>query len=193
MKKNKALGPDGFTVEFYLCIWDSIGNEFCNAIMSFFDTSILHPGVNSISITSVSKVCTPTQMKDFRAITFCSIPYKCIAKIIANGMKIVLPNLIKVSKFAFIPGHSILDNILMDHELFRGYNRKTGSPKCALKVDLHNAFDSISWAFIMKTLEKMNFPQQFRSWIYACISISHFSVKVNGALLGYFPGAKGLR
>lgn len=45
----------------------------------------------------------------------------------------------------------------MAQELFRGYSRDTGNPKYALKIDLHKAFDSVSWSFIIKALERL-FP-----------------------------------
>lgn len=143
MKRNKAHGPDGFTVEFFLSCRDIVGPNFCNAILYFFNTSVMYPEINSTSIALIPKVPTPVSMKDFRPISLCSIAYKCIAKIIANRMKLVMPNLINMSQSAFIPGHNISDNVLMAQELFRGYTRETGSPKCALKIDLHKAFDSI--------------------------------------------------
>lgn len=118
MKRNKFPGPDGFTVEFYLSVWDIVGHDFFNAIISFFDTSTMHPGVNSTSIALVPKVSTPVYMKDFRPISLCSNAYKCIAKIIANRIKLVLPSIIDLSQSAFIPGRSISDNILMAQELF---------------------------------------------------------------------------
>ena len=74
----------------------------------------------------------------------------------------------------------------MAQELFRGYTRETGIPKCTIKVDLHKAFDSISWDFIMNMLEKMEFPIRVRNWIYSCISTPSYSVKINGSLRGFF-------
>ena len=48
---------------------------------------------------------------------------------------------------------------------FRGYDRETGTPKCALKLDLHEAFDSVDWRFIISILLKFNFPILFVNWI----------------------------
>lgn len=36
----------------------------------------------------------------------------------------------------------------MARELFCGYTRDTGMDKCAMKIDLHKAFDSLNWDFI---------------------------------------------
>ncbi|KAL8122679.1 hypothetical protein AgCh_010876 [Apium graveolens] len=104
-----------------------------------------------------------------------------------------MPELVHISQSAFIPGRSISDNILMAQELFRGYERETGTPKCALKIDLHKAFDSVQWSFILAVLEKMRFPGIMIGWIKACICTTRFSVKLNGVIHGYFKGTKGLR
>lgn len=192
-KKNKAPGPDGFNVEFFLRCWDIVGPLFCDAVRDFFERSVMHPGVNSTLIALIPKSSTAASMKDFRPISLCTVAYKCVSKILASRIKNVLPSLIHISQSAFIPGRQISDNILLAQELFRGYTRDTGIPKCALKIDLHKAFDSISWDFVLAALTRLNFPRIFVNWVAACISTTRFSVKVNGASCGYFCGAKGIR
>ncbi|WOH14909.1 hypothetical protein DCAR_0934454 [Daucus carota subsp. sativus] len=48
-----------------------------------------------------------------------------------------MPGIIDKAQSAFVPGRQISDNILLAQELFRGYGRETGLPKCALKLDLN--------------------------------------------------------
>lgn len=65
--------------------------------------------------------------------------------------------------------------------------------KCALKIDLHKAFNSLSWAFVIEALKKMNFSSQFVEWIRACITTPMYSAKINRTLRCYIKGAKNLR
>lgn len=90
-------------------------------------------------------------------------------------------------------GRRIGDNILLAQVLFRNYHRPYGPAKCAIKINLRKAFDSVSWDFLLSALKLFNFPPKFLYWIKACITTTSFSVKVNGAPCGYFKGAKGLR
>ena len=193
MKKNKAPGPDGFTVDFFIHCWDIIEFDFCEAVKHFFCTSNMHKGINSTLIALLPKQENPSSMQDFRPISLCIVAYKCITKIMASRLKLILPNLIDKAQSAFVKGRLITDNIFLAHELFRGYDRKSGKARCAFKVDLHKAFDSVHWDFLLAVLKHMEFPDQFIGWIKACICSPMYSVKINGASRGFFAGAKGIR
>ena len=132
-------------------------------------------------------------MTDYRPISCCTTIYKCISKIIANRLKPLLPLIISSSQAAFVKGRSISDQVLLMQELVRNYHRKNISPRCALKIDLLKAFDSVSWDLILDALQAFNLPCKFVSWIRACITSPQFSISLNGALEGYFQGARGLR
>lgn len=62
-----------------------------------------------------------------------------------------------------------------------------------IKLDMHKAFDMMKWQFIFQTLNKMGFPRKFIAWIQKCITSSMSSVKINGAIEGYFQSKSGLR
>lgn len=122
MKNNKSPGQDGFNINFFLHCWDIIGLDFTTAIHSFFNSGHLPSGVNATAIALILKTENPFIMLDFRPISCCNTIYKCIAKILANRLKSVLPSLIDHAQAAFISGRSISDNILLAQELFRNYH-----------------------------------------------------------------------
>lgn len=93
MKMNNAPGPDGFTVEIILDAWEVVDQDFCRAMVHFFESPNMHPGINATSIALIPTVNTPTNMGDFKPISLSSVAYKCIAKIISNHLKMVLPML----------------------------------------------------------------------------------------------------
>jgi hypothetical protein len=163
------------------------------AVKSFFESGRLLREVNSTAISLIPKVPNPTLLKDFRPISCCNTIYKCIAKILANRMKIVLPCLVGKFQTAFVKGRRIGDNILLAQELFRNYHRDKGSPRCAIKVDLMKAYDTVRWDFINNVLKIVGFPDTMVRWIMECVTTPWFSVNINGELNGYFPGGRGLR
>ncbi|KAK4384626.1 hypothetical protein Sango_3042000 [Sesamum angolense] len=73
----------------------------------------------------------------------------------------ILDLLISPSQNAFVPGRLISDNVLLAQELFSGYNQCRLPPRCALKVDLRKAYDTVEWDFLFATLRLFGFPAVF--------------------------------
>jgi hypothetical protein len=61
------------------------------------------------------------------------------------------------------------------------------------QVDLMKAYDSLDWEYILHCLKCFGAPRRFIAWIRACITSPSFSISLNGTLVGYFEGRKGLR
>ncbi|GJZ50731.1 RNA-directed DNA polymerase, eukaryota, reverse transcriptase zinc-binding domain protein [Tanacetum coccineum] len=82
------------------------------------------------------------KVSDFRPIACCNVVYKCISKIITNRIKSGLAKLVQNNQSAFIPKRVIQDNIMLSQEILRGYGRKNGPKRCAIKIDLQKAYDT---------------------------------------------------
>ena len=121
---HKAPDADGFNGHFFRRAWNSIGEEIISGIKYFFDTGRLLKELNATVISLVPKVTNPSSLNEFRPISCCSTIYKCISKVIANRLKLVLPSLIDKAQSAFIKGRHISDNILLTQELMRNYHRQ---------------------------------------------------------------------
>ncbi|KAL0439868.1 UNVERIFIED_CONTAM: LINE-1 retrotransposable element O protein [Sesamum latifolium] len=189
----KAPGLDGYSAGFFKAAWPVVGGEVTQAILEFFATGRLLKQVNSTLISLIPKVNNPTVVAEFRPISCCNVLYKVITKILVQRMQGILDSLISPSQNAFVPGRSIGDNILLAQELFNGYNQQTLPPRCALKVDLRKAYDTVEWDFLRSVLTLFRFPEQFILWIVECVTTPSFSVCLNGAPHGFFRGARGLR
>ncbi|XP_021744396.1 uncharacterized protein LOC110710412 [Chenopodium quinoa] len=55
------------------------------------------------------------------------------------------------------------------------------------------AYDFVQWDFLKEMLESLHFPDQFISWIMACVTTPSFTLFVNGQNHGFFKGKQGLR
>ena len=97
-----------------------------------------------------------------------------ITKILARRVKFVLGCLVSDCQGAFILGRSMFHNIIVANEVVRGYGRSHNSPRCTIKVDLHKAFDSISWKFLRRVLEHFNFSKKLVGLIMECVTSPRF-------------------
>lgn len=125
-------------------------------------------------------------MKDYRPISCCNVLYKVISKILANRLKKILSNFISLNQSAFVKDRVLMENVLMASELVKNYHKDTVSARCAVKIDISKAFDSVQWPFILSTLIAIKVPDRFVLWIQKCIELPSFSVQINGELAGYF-------
>lgn len=193
MAKNRSPGPDGFTAEFFLKSWSIVGNLVTDAILYFFDTAALPRIINSIAVALIPKNANSCHLSQFRPISCCNVIYKCITKLIAKRMKVLMPFLISKNQAAFVPGRLIGDNVLLAQSLCKDYHLNSGPPRFACKLDICKAFDTLNWSFLFNALIAMGFPTKFIGWIKVCVSSCMISIKINGALEGYFQGRSGLR
>ena len=123
--RDKTPSLDGYTIQFFKKAWGIVGEDVVAAILSYFQTNYMLPAFNSTCIALVPKSSCHNSIKDYRPISCCSVIYKCITKIIANRLKQFLPVIISGNQSAFIGGRSIADNVLLVHELVKGYGRRS--------------------------------------------------------------------
>ena len=113
------------------------------AIRAFFESGKLISEINNTTIALIPKIPNLVKVGDYRPISSCNTIYKCIAKIIANRIKAVLHDLIDPVQFAFVHVRRIFDNFFLSQEIMRGYHKESPVPKCAMKVDIMKAYDTV--------------------------------------------------
>ena len=193
MPPNKSPGPDGFSCEFYKASWSVIAQDFTIAVQSVFQLGFLPKGINSTILALIPKKTVAQEMRDYRPIACCNVIYKVVSKIIANRLKLILPRIIAENQSAFVKGRLLMENVLLASELVKDYHKDSISSRCAMKIDISKAFDSVQWSFLLNCLLAMGFPERFIHWIRLCITTPSYSVQVNGELAGYFQSTRGLR
>lgn len=167
----------GFTSEFFKSSWSVIGKDFTTAVQSFFSKGFLPKGLNSTILALIPKKDRAQEMKDYRPISCCNVLYKVISKIIVNRLKGTLPQCISYNQSAFMKDRLLVENLLLATEIVKYYHKEDVSPRCAMKIDIAKAFDSLHWPFLLNTLRALNMPDEFIHWIKLCVCTDSFSVQ----------------
>ncbi|XP_075099695.1 uncharacterized protein LOC142176344 [Nicotiana tabacum] len=94
---------------------------------------------------------------------------------------------------AFVPGRMITDNIILSHELVKGYGRKGISPRCTMKLDMQKAYDSLEWVFLEQILIGMAFPDMLVKWVMSCVNTVSYPILLNGKPTPPFDAIRELR
>lgn len=75
----------------------------------------------------------------------------------------------------------------------RGYHIRRGYARCALKVDIQKAYDTVNLNFLKVILDAFGFHDTMNAWIMNCVTTSSFMININGNFHGFFKGKRGLR
>ena len=100
-------------------------------------------------------------LKNWRPLTLLDTVYKLASGSIANRNKTVLDFIIKRDQTGFIKGRSIVENIRVIYDIMN-FTDEQHIPGLLLFIDFEKAFDSLSWNFLYKALEHLNFVESVR-------------------------------
>ena len=125
---------------------------------------------------------------------FCSL-YKILSKVLANKLKNILHELISKNQSALILGKLILDNILVAYEALHSmHSRMWGKVGyMALKLNMSKAYDLGEWKFLEEVMKELGFDEKWVKLIMQCIKTVHYSVVVNGVLVGDIRPSRGIQ
>uniref|UniRef100_A0A803NKQ4 Reverse transcriptase domain-containing protein n=1 Tax=Cannabis sativa TaxID=3483 RepID=A0A803NKQ4_CANSA len=179
---------------FYKHYWGSVGMDFCEAVVDFFTTGVMHKGFNEANIVLIPKVLNSKKVSQFRPISLCNVVYKVISKIIANKIRQVLPRLICPTQVAFVLGRNIQDNNVLVQEIVHSFKYKKGKEGFfVIKIDLVKAYDKLSWQFIDHVLSSFKALDKFCGFVCQCISTTTFNICLNGGKVGRLIPKCGIR
>lgn len=122
----KAPGPDGMSAVFYKRFWQKIGPKIKEEVLDVLNGGEMLAGWNETTIVLIPKVKSPESLTQYRPISLCNVLYKLISKVLANRLKVILPDLISPTQSAFVPGRMITDNVLLAYEITHLMHKKKG-------------------------------------------------------------------
>lgn len=137
-------------------LWPSIKESFLNTFQDFLSSGHLPRGMNSSFITLISKVFSPSIIRDFRPISLINCSLKILSKVLTNRLSNVMDKLISPNQTGFMKGRQISEGILITNEIIHSI-KSNQSESIILKLDFEKAFDSVDWDFLWGALKGFGF------------------------------------
>eukprot|EP00253_Pinus_taeda_P013830 PITA_13830 len=192
MKKGTALGPDGFTVDFFQAGWHFLGKEILELVEESRMNQKVWLAINSTFYALIPKGDNLEDANGFRPIALCNVIYKIITSMIAKRLKPLLDKLISAEQTGFVEGRQILDGLVVTQEVIDSLKVKK-KKGMMIKLDLSKAYDRRNWNYLEKVLESFGFNRRWIDWIHSMISSPNFSILVNGTPSKTFTASRGIR
>jgi hypothetical protein len=159
IRPTKAQRPDGFPTLFYQTHWEFFKSEICVAVRGFLEGDTIPEGLCDSIIVLIPKVTNPTNLKKkICHISLCNVLYKIASKVLANRLKLILPEVISEQQSAFVPGMLITNNALVAYECMHTTRKqRVKKPYFALKIYMMKAYDMVDWSYLHSCLVKLRF------------------------------------
>lgn len=141
----------------------------------------------------------PKSAVDLRPITRCNVVYKIASKVLANRLKLNLPQIIYHLQSAFVPSRLISDNTLVATEVvhfmhkLRWTNDRLFFFFFFLKLDISKAYNRLEWTFVKALLSRLEFARAWIDIVLCSLKSVSYSLLVNGEPSGYIIPTRGIR
>lgn len=195
MHPDKASGPDGLNPAFFQQFWLILGKKVFTCCKEWLNKGSFPASLNDTNVVLIPKKENACCMKDLRPIALCNVLYKILAKVLANRLKLILPELISENQSAFVPGRNITDNVLVAFEVVHHMSKKNrgNDGEVALKLDISKVYDRVDWSYLKARMLEMGFCNKWVDWIKMCVNTVSYEFCFNGSVVGPIGPTRGLR
>ncbi|XP_020599867.1 uncharacterized protein LOC110039215 [Phalaenopsis equestris] len=131
---NKAAGLDGFSADFYKTAWNVIKSDDIDVVQAFFTGQEPIKYFTSSIIVLITKETVCNRWDQFRPISLTSVISKIISKVLVARIQPHLNRIINNNQTAFIKGRSIVDNVLLSHELYQDLDKRCRGREYDLQI-----------------------------------------------------------
>ena len=165
MAKDKTPGTSGFQVNMYVMFWTRLKEPLFNAFRFVYAKGYLNESARRGLITLIPKKDRYLNyVKNWRPIILLNTDYKIIAKVIANRLKTVLPDIIHHNQTGFMKERLISMNLRKILDTIN-YVESQNMPGVFFAIDFQKAFDRVEYSSLYKIMKWFNFGQNIINWI----------------------------
>ena len=193
LPNNKSPGSDGFTTNFYKFFWKDIKDMVFQSFQYSYETKKLSSFQRMGILNLLPKKDKDIRyLANWRPVSLLNTDYKILTKLLAIRLQKVIPSIINSDQVGYIKNRYIGENVRILYDLLE-YADIEQIEAYITQIDFQKAFDSVEWDFLFKTLETLNFGQNFISWIKTIYTDISSCVGNNGNYSQYFTLSRSIR
>lgn len=128
MRKDCALGPDGFGPAFYQATWSTIGPDIIRLARDFHEGIADLNRINKAYISLLPKKSALLKPADFRPISLQNCHIKGISKVVMSRLQPPYALLVHSDQSDFIKGRFILENFVYATDMVQICHKRRARP-----------------------------------------------------------------
>ena len=172
MNSNKASGPDGLSVEFYVKFWDRLGPYLCRVLNAYYHAGEMCESMKTSNTRVIFKKGDRKNLKNWRPISLLNVNYKICSKVLSLRLSKVLEFIVDPDQPCSVPGRKITSNLHILRDVL-DYIDRTNETGILISLDQEKAFDLVNRTFLLNLLSHSVFvhPFVFGSILYTMARI----------------------
>ena len=192
-KKHKSPGNKCLRKEFYKTLWDDLNEIFVSSVTKAKEIGHLSTSQRQAFIKLIEKKDRDKRfVTNWRPISLLNVDSKVISKALSEKLKEVLPDLISSKQTTYVKNRHIRENGRLISDIVEITKiRKIGG--FLVSMNIEKAFDSLDHNFVISTLEKYGFGQNFILWVKILLNDQESCVFNGGKTTKYFMLSRGAR
>lgn len=105
-------------------------------------------------------------MMDFRPLSMLNIDFKILSRALATRLLPHMQRLVHADQNSFIPSRSTSNNLRLLYNVMFHKDLSNYPEAVVMSIDLEKAFDSLSWGFLLATMERMQMGEGWLNWVH---------------------------
>ena len=172
MNSNKAPGPDGLSVEFYVKFWDWLGPYLCRVLNAYYHAGEMCESMKTSNKRVIFKKGDRKNLKNWRPISLLNVDYEICSKVLSLHLSKVLEFIVDPDQPCSVPGRKITSNLHILRDVL-DYIDRTNETGILISLDQEKAFDRVNRTFLLNllSLSVLVHPFIFGSILYTMARI----------------------
>ena len=175
---------DGLSTEFYLCLWDDLGELLLSVLNESFHAGSLAKRQYEGLLRLIYEKDERQLPRNWRPISLLNTDYKLALKIITERLKKVMPSIVHQDQTCGVSNLHLVRDV-------QDFIDKTNEPAILVTLDQEKAFDRVDHEFMLHVLCKFGLGPFFCHWVEIFYAHAFSHILNNGALSSpvYLHGA----
>ena len=190
--KNKAVGTDGLSAEFYQCFADRLADLYVPILEACYEARDLPATTREALICLLFKKGDTKLPKNWRPISLLNTDYKILAKLLAARFSKLLPYLLSQDQNGFVAGRQLEDAVMMC-QMVIDYVAINHDSAYLVMLDQEKAFDRVDPTYLLDVLRAYKIPEYLVNWVSIIYSLVPTKLCINGQVTDSILLKSGVR